>query len=83
LQIVLGSYPAGSHEEVKSDPEEPPKEDSSPSSAESQEKVKSDPKELSKEDPNPPSETTLQMGLMSKFKTRYSRLPLLFYPFFL
>jgi hypothetical protein len=59
LQIVLGIYPAGSQEEVKSDLEEPPKEDSSPSSAESQEKVESDPKELAKEDPNPPSETTL------------------------
>jgi hypothetical protein len=44
LQIVLGSYPAGSQEEVKSDPEEPPKENPSPSSAESQEKVESNPK---------------------------------------
>ena len=55
LQIVLGSYPAGNQEVVKSDPKEPPKEDSSPPSVESQEKVESDPKEPPKEDPSPPS----------------------------
>jgi len=45
LQIVLGSYHAGSQEEVESDSKEPPKEDPSPPSAESHEKVESDPKE--------------------------------------
>ncbi|AES74123.1 DUF296 domain protein [Medicago truncatula] len=74
VQIVLGSYPVGSQEEVDYDPKEPPKEDPSPPSAESQEKVESDPsppstesqekteshlKDPSKEDPNPSSEGTL------------------------
>ncbi|RHN51158.1 putative PPC domain-containing protein [Medicago truncatula] len=45
VQVVLGSYPAGSNEEVKFDTKEPPKEDLSPPSAESQQKIESDPKE--------------------------------------
>ncbi|XP_039683840.1 AT-hook motif nuclear-localized protein 10-like [Medicago truncatula] len=55
VQIVLGSYPAGSREEVKSDPEEPPKEDSSQPSDESQVKVESGPKVPPKEDSSQPS----------------------------